>query len=524
MKKLLTIFLLLFTFLTTTVRAEGIVTSMDQVGNEIEKAFNEASPDDCNICAEFYVNDSVKTQLKQSPSRTPKNKTFVIRNNATLNNKVVADIMELNDDGFCRMDIRFFTFKEDLTPILSLEQQIKSQISGLSDAKKVDYLNQFIAKRISYDYSKNISTAEDALIAGKGICSAYTELFQILGEASGLQVGTISGNDYQHTWNYVFINGTKHYIDTTWNDIGSSANKEYFGTSPLHRREAPNQYISRTHNPSTVSKPVEKPKATPKSNAPRISGRNRYLTSIEISKRVPNKNIILVSGENYQDAAIVASLDEKILIHPNKGIDQSVINEINRNGGTVSVLSSLVNNKELINKINPQRTYANNYKDSAIQILKQSNASSFIVVSDKNFTDCLTIGSFAHKEKLPIIFDSQLNEIKNIPEIKQYTSAYIIGGDLSVTNNAESILASIGISSERISGRDRYETAKKVMMRFFPDVNNAYIATGEVFVDSLALASLAGTENKPILLDNANRTKLNMNINHVLVGGNTYLK
>lgn len=60
-----------------------------------------------------------------------------------------------------------------------------------------------------------------------------------------------------------------------------------------------------------------------------------------------------------------------------------------------------------------------------------------------------------------------------------------------------------GQAAERISGKDRYQTAIKVSQKGWPSSNSVILATGEDFPDALAVSPLAYELDAPILLTNS---------------------
>ena len=53
---------------------------------------------------------------------------------------------------------------------------------------------------------------------------------------------------------------------------------------------------------------------------------------------------------------------------------------------------------------------------------------------------------------------------------------------------------------ERIAGNDRYETSLKIADKFYKDAEGAYLASGEVFADSLAINPIAAKFDVPLIL------------------------
>ncbi len=105
-----------------------------------------------------------------------------------------------------------------------------------SDEEKARAIFRWITQNIDYDVSAFLSgqpmsgDAADALRTRKGVCEGYAGLFTELARASGLKVASISGfakgygyaagqplgDEPNHSWNAVSINGRWRLMDCTW--------------------------------------------------------------------------------------------------------------------------------------------------------------------------------------------------------------------------------------------------------------------------------------------------------------------
>jgi len=59
-----------------------------------------------------------------------------------------------------------------------------------------------------------------------------------------------------------------------------------------------------------------------------------------------------------------------------------------------------------------------------------------------------------------------------------------------------------GRNTERIGGKNRYDTAAVIAKHFHKTAQTAYLATGEDFPDALTAGLIAGKANAPLLLTN----------------------
>ena len=108
----------------------------------------------------------------------------------------------------------------------------KLQLNGLSEAKKIIKIHDYICNNVDYAYNateEQIYTAYGALCTGKAVCQGYAVLFYRLCKEAGLSVRIISGtgNGGAHGWNIVRI-GSKYYnVDCTWDGQDATTYNEY---------------------------------------------------------------------------------------------------------------------------------------------------------------------------------------------------------------------------------------------------------------------------------------------------------
>ena len=121
------------------------------------------------------------------------------------------------------------------------------QLNGLSEAKKIIKIHDYICNHVDYAYNsteEQIYTAYGALCTGKAVCQGYAVLFYRLCKEAGLSVRIISGtgNGGAHAWNIVRI-GSKYYnVDCTWDGQDEATYNEFLLKSEAdftdHTRES----------------------------------------------------------------------------------------------------------------------------------------------------------------------------------------------------------------------------------------------------------------------------------------------
>lgn len=286
---------------------------------------------------------------------------------------------------------------------------------------------------------------------------------------------------------YVFeYEGTKVYVDAN--------TKELLGADKLKINEN-----TQSTKPYVVS---------------RIYGKDRIDTSIQIAKSYikTSEFAILANQNNFPDSLSATVLSKKfnapILLTDAIKADKSLIQEIKRLqtkyfvkiGGEKSISNEVA--KQLLPEKSKVRSFkgADRYATNAEIIKEFKDADTCIIASGENFADSLSIGAYATKNGYPIVLvqKNKINDVtKQALKNTKIKKCYIVGGENSVSKSLEKELPQV---IERIAGNDRYETSLKIADKFYKDAKGAYLASGEVFADSLAINPIAAKFNVPLIL------------------------
>lgn len=145
-------------------------------------------------------------------------------------------------------------FKQDLSTLNAkkaktdgyakeLKNVVDSWPKNLSDVQKLEKINDYILGKSDYYYEVLNSAQGDNMTTkngfyyyswqaimdeGKGVCEAYSNLFNRMCELCGIESQTVSNAD--HAWNKAKINGEWKYFDVTWNDT-TNKKRKYFNLS-----------------------------------------------------------------------------------------------------------------------------------------------------------------------------------------------------------------------------------------------------------------------------------------------------
>lgn len=237
----------------------------------------------------------------------------------------------------------------------------------------------------------------------------------------------------------------------------------------------------------------------------RISGDSRYETAVEISTKGWSSatTVIIASGENFPDALAGAPLAKKlnapILLVKPTSIDSKVLEEIKRLGATNAIIlggtKTVSTNVESILKQNlsVERIAGNSRTETSIEIAKRVGGSTAVVVNGSSFADSLAIASYAAQKGMPILLTS-VNEVKFNKD--SYSNYIVIGGEKAIS---KAVLTQL--NATRISGSDRYETAKAIVDKFYPATGTTpLVASGVSYPDALSGSVLAAKQGLPVLL------------------------
>ena len=236
----------------------------------------------------------------------------------------------------------------------------------------------------------------------------------------------------------------------------------------------------------------------------RISGKDRITTSVEISKSAytTSENVVLASGFNFADALsagqLASALNAPLLLSSQNKLDSQTKNEIERLkakkvyvvGGNNAISKSEVDTTLKSKNIDVTRLEGQDRYSTSQKVMEKTkeiiNPEYLLIASGKNFPDALAAtGFFVNHKSVMVLSDGLTYPQSNLQEIA-------IGG--------KNQLPLKGFKGKRVSGKDRYETALEIAKLSFDKNNNAILASGQVFADSLSAVSLTKKHNAPIIL------------------------
>ena len=262
-----------------------------------------------------------------------------------------------------------------------------------------------------------------------------------------------------------------------------------------------------------------------KQQVTRISGKDRITTSVEISKSAytTSENVVLASGFNFADALsagqLASALNAPLLLSSQDKLDSQTKNEIERLkakkvyvvGGDNAISKTGIDTNLQSSNINVTRLEGQDRYSTSQKVMEKTkeiiNPEYLLIASGKNFPDALAAtGFFVNHKSVMVLSDGVTYPQSNLQEIA-------IGG--------KNQLPLKGFTGRRVSGKDRYETALEIAKLSFDKNNNAILASGQVFADSLSAVSLTKKHNAPIILTQSN--SLTENAKKYLNGKNVFI-
>ncbi|RXM58978.1 cell wall-binding repeat-containing protein [Clostridium tetani] len=125
-----------------------------------------------------------------------------------------------------------------------------------------------------------------------------------------------------------------------------------------------------------------------------------------------------------------------------------------------------------------------------------------ILASGEDYADALCATSLAKAKDAPIFLTKKnsLNE-ETSKELKRLgvKKLYIIGGYGSISEEIENKVKSVVKNTERLQGKDRYETSVKIAEKL-GESNKVILTSGEGYADALSIAPVAAIKGIPVVL------------------------
>ncbi len=131
---------------------------------------------------------------------------------------------------------QYYTYDQPLAEVKKIfnreTSHILSQVgSSWSEVEKALFLHDYLAANYAYDSNSEIFDLYNFLTKKKGVCQAYTDLYQYLLNKVGVEASAVASDSMNHTWNVVKIGEKWYHVDITWDDPLSQDQQDYYGVA-----------------------------------------------------------------------------------------------------------------------------------------------------------------------------------------------------------------------------------------------------------------------------------------------------
>jgi len=140
------------------------------------------------------------------------------------------------------------------------------------------------------------------------------------------------------------------------------------------------------------------------------------------------------------------------------------------------------------------------------ELYPHGGAGAVVLASDANFPDALAGGPLAAKNNAPLLLtpptgltSEVTSEISRV--VPAHATVYILGGDSAIAPSADTTLESMGFTTVRLAGSDRFGTAVAIA-NALGNPTTLLEASGLNFPDGLSAGAAAGGLSAAVLLTN----------------------
>ena len=242
-----------------------------------------------------------------------------------------------------------------------------------------------------------------------------------------------------------------------------------------------------------------------------IVGANRYETAAKIADRMGNYNtaILVNSDKSLADGLSASSLAGKenapILLVKKNSIPKETlkrlqnVNKVYIIGGKATIGSDVESKLSGKNIIRIEGRNRIETSEKVAKLVGNYNKA-FIVNGNKGEADAMSVASVAARDKAPILLTNGKTSKQGK---KSGVTYYVIGGKSVVSSGLAS-----KFGATRLSGKDRYQTNRAVVKKFYSKSKKLYYTKGNPLVDALTVSSLAKNNGVVLVSKNSDNSIL----------------
>ena len=104
----------------------------------------------------------------------------------------------------------------------AVQQALRCVNDSMTDEEKLLALHDYLAQRISYDYTYTKHNAYNAFVERSSVCQGYTLAYEELLNRLGIANSCATSDAMNHIWNMVQLGENWYHVDITWDDPSKS--------------------------------------------------------------------------------------------------------------------------------------------------------------------------------------------------------------------------------------------------------------------------------------------------------------
>ena len=382
------------------------------------------------------------------------------------------------------------------------------------------WLHDWALDQLEYDHGLNWCSAESGLTRHQGTCESYQRIYSKLLNAAGIANGRITGNG--HTWNAVKIDGKWCQMDLTWDDTSDNWYGDldqrhlYFGLTDELMAIAHSDHTANYQKDDYAYRSTDLSNNYFVRNGKADEWAEKYAERIQLHLDAREESFS-IDADNQSFPPSISGIQNGIVAYAMNLREWSMVEGSVTLTGTSNVTavssyqwSAMFDFKVEYPPSSPTssiRLGGNTRYDTMVAIADAGFTSSDTVVlaSGENFPDALSASSLAGAYKAPVIMtsrDSLSEQAKTEIERLGASKVFIIGSPAAISTSVESMLGDMGLTTERIAGSNRQETAAKVASKTADakSPSTVIVASGENFPDALSISPYAYAKGYPIYL------------------------
>ena len=397
--------------------------------------------------------------------------------------------------------------------------QCRQETNG-SEYDMALWLHDWTLDQLEYDHGLNWCSAESGLTRHQGTCESYQRIYSKLLDAAGIANGRITGNG--HTWNAVKIDGKWCQMDLTWDDTSDNWYGDldqrhlYFGLTDELMAIAHSDHTANYQKDDYAYRSTDLSNNYFVRNGKADEWAEKYAERIQLHLDAREESFS-IDADNQSFPPSISGIQNGIVAYAMNLREWSMVEGSVTLTGTSNVTavssyqwSAMFDFKVEYPPSSPTssiRLGGNTRYDTMVAIADAGFTSSDTVVlaSGENFPDALSASSLAGAYKAPVIMtsrDSLSEQAKTEIERLGASKVFIIGSPAAISTSVESMLGDMGLTTERIAGSNRQETAAKVASKTADakSPSTVIVASGENFPDALSISPYAYAKGYPIYL------------------------